>query len=52
MQIMLSELVRNFVFEEEGTVYDFYRLSSNTVKPKIRGREEENSQLLLRVRKC
>ncbi|KAH8110285.1 cytochrome P450 [Phellopilus nigrolimitatus] len=49
MKIVISVLIRHFIFEDEGRTLDFYHLGGNTVKPKIRGSEEEGVQLPLRV---
>ncbi|KAI0960739.1 hypothetical protein AcV7_000039 [Taiwanofungus camphoratus] len=50
-KIMISTLVRHFVFEEDGNAYVFYKSGGNTIKPLVRGREHEGPQMHLRVRK-
>lgn len=49
-QIIVTTMLRHFVFEDAGVVFDWYHLGGNTVKPKIRGREAAGVQLPLRVR--
>ncbi|KAH9916921.1 cytochrome P450 [Fomitopsis serialis] len=49
-KIVISTIIRRFVIEDVDDIYDFYRQTSNTIKPKIRGREQEPPQLNLRVR--
>jgi hypothetical protein len=50
MQILIATLVPIFKFEPaDGVEFDFYHLGGNTVKPKIRGREDEGVQLPLKV---
>jgi hypothetical protein len=49
-KILTATVVRAYKFElAEGVEHDFYHLGGNTVKPKVRGRESEGVQLLLKV---
>ncbi|TFK53023.1 cytochrome P450 [Heliocybe sulcata] len=50
IKMVVAAVVRRFSVEDAGVALDFYHLGGNTVKPKIRGREEEGVQLPLRVR--
>ncbi|KZT02809.1 cytochrome P450 [Laetiporus sulphureus 93-53] len=50
LAILIATLLRNFTFEEDGSIYDFYRTGGNTIKPVIRGREKEGAQMYLHVR--
>ncbi|KAK7034769.1 hypothetical protein VNI00_012176 [Paramarasmius palmivorus] len=46
----LASLVRVFAFEEvPGVKFDFYHVGGNTVKPMIHGRENEGTQMPLKV---
>ncbi|ESK84164.1 cytochrome p450 [Moniliophthora roreri MCA 2997] len=50
LKAALISLVRVFRFEEvPGVEFDFYHVGGNTVKPMVRGREKEGTQMLLRV---
>ncbi|KAG7442327.1 cytochrome P450 [Guyanagaster necrorhizus] len=47
---VVSTIVRNFTFAEvEGLDLDFYHVGGNTIKPMVRGREQDGAQLPLRV---
>lgn len=50
-KIIISTLVQHLVFELDNMEYVFFKCGSNTVKPKIRGREHEGHQMFLRIRK-
>ncbi|KAH9923028.1 cytochrome P450 [Fomitopsis serialis] len=49
-KILIATLVRYFHFEHAGVDYDFYRVGSNTVKPKIRGKDGLSPSLELRIK--
>ncbi|KAH9830594.1 cytochrome P450 [Rhodofomes roseus] len=49
-KIVISTIIRRFRIEDVEEKYDFYRQTSNTIKPRIRGREHEAPQLNLRVK--
>ncbi|TFY56401.1 hypothetical protein EVJ58_g7669 [Rhodofomes roseus] len=49
-KIVISTIMRRFRIEDVQEKYDFYRQTSNTIKPRIRGREHEAPQLNLRVK--
>ncbi|ESK95447.1 cytochrome p450 [Moniliophthora roreri MCA 2997] len=49
-KIVLSHIIRSFSFEEVvGVQFDFYHVGQTTIKPVIRGREDEGTQLPLKV---
>ncbi|KAI0345465.1 cytochrome P450 [Trametopsis cervina] len=49
-KIVASVLIRHFSFHPADEI-DFYHLGGNTVKPKVRGREEEGVKLPLTIRR-
>ncbi|KAF8994998.1 cytochrome P450 [Cyathus striatus] len=50
IKIVLSILIYNFSFERSSEVLDFYLLGGGTVKPMVKGRENEGVQVPLKVK--
>ncbi|PFH47745.1 hypothetical protein AMATHDRAFT_66969 [Amanita thiersii Skay4041] len=48
-KVIVSVLVSHFTFARDDSVFDFYHVGGNTIKPFVRGRESEGVQMLLQV---